>query len=106
MLKQTQKTRLTIPYNFNICDVVFFSLAAVAAFFFTSHPDLWETANHSYVFLECLFSGRFFDFYEVVAAHENWYYYINGANYNILIYNLRHMGTANLPYPSDFLLAS
>ena len=32
MLKQTQKTRLTIPYNFNICDVVFFSLAAVAAF--------------------------------------------------------------------------
>ena len=86
MLKQTQKTRLTIPYNFNICDVVFFTLAAVAAFFFTSHPDLWETANHSYVFLECLFSGQFLDFYEVVAAHENWYYYINGANYNILIY--------------------
>ena len=72
--------------GFNGCDIAFFTLAAVAAFFFMSHPDLWETANHSYVFLECLFSGQFLDFYEVVAAHENWYYYINGANYNILIY--------------------
>ncbi|MBE6877967.1 MAG: hypothetical protein E7488_02230 [Ruminococcaceae bacterium] len=86
MLKQAEKIRLTIPYNFKSRDMAFFGLAALVCFFFMSHPDIWETANHSYVFLECLFSGRFFDYYEVVAAHDSWYYYINGANYNILIY--------------------
>ncbi len=86
MLKQTQKIRLTIPDNFKSWDMAFFGLAALVSFFFMSHPDIWETANHSYMFLECLFSGQFLDYYEVVAAHDTWYYYINGANYNILIY--------------------
>lgn len=86
MLKQKEKFTLRTPAGFKGYDMAFFGLAAVASFFFMSHPDIWETANHSYVFLECLFSGQFLDFYEVVAAHENWYYYINGANYNILIY--------------------
>lgn len=62
--------------------------AFVLAYLLFSHPDLWETANHSYIFLQSLFSGRLPDFYGVVAAHENPYYYINGANYNILVYLL------------------
>lgn len=61
-------------------------LSFLLAFFLFSHPDLWETANHSYLFLQTLFRGRPLDFYEVVAAHENSYYYINGANYNIVVY--------------------
>ena len=67
-------TKTLCTYGFGRWDIIFFALAAAVSFFFMSHPDLWETANHSYVFLECLFSGRFFNFYEVVAAHENRYY--------------------------------
>ncbi|MEA5050390.1 MAG: hypothetical protein VB021_02850 [Oscillospiraceae bacterium] len=51
-----------------------------------AHPDIVETANHARILLDCIFSGRFLDFYEVVAAHENSFYYINGANYNIALY--------------------
>ncbi|MBQ5314146.1 MAG: hypothetical protein J6K30_08885 [Oscillospiraceae bacterium] len=69
-----------------IYDKILFGAAFVLAFFFMSHPDLWETANHSYVFLECLFDGQFMNFYDYCAAHNNSYYYINVANYNIVIY--------------------
>ncbi len=69
-------------------DKIFFGTAFVMAYFFMSHPDLWETANHSYVFLESIASGNVFDFYSNCAAHNNTYYYINVANYNIMIYAL------------------
>lgn len=74
--------------DFKLYDKLFFTTAFILAFFFMSHPDLWETANHSYVFLESVFSGKFMDFYEFCAAHNNTYYYINVANYNIMIYIL------------------
>ena len=45
-----------------IYDKILFGVAFLLAFFFMSHPDLWETANHSYVFLECLFDGQFMNF--------------------------------------------
>ena len=80
--------KLKWPDGFKIYDKLFFTLAFVMAFFFMSHPDLWETANHSYVFLESVFSGNFMNFYEFCAAHNNTYYYINVANYNIMIYIL------------------
>ncbi len=76
------------PDEFNIKDKLFFITAFLFAFFFMSHPDLWETANHSYVFLESVFSGNFMNFYEFCAAHNNTYYYINVANYNICMYIL------------------
>ena len=76
------------PEGFKLYDKLFFATAFVLAFFFMSHPDLWETANHSYVFLESVFSGNFMNFYEFCAAHNNTYYYINVANYNIMIYIL------------------
>ncbi len=80
--------KLRWPDGFKFYDKLFFTLAFVFAFFFMSHPDLWETANHSYVFLESVFSGNFMNFYEFCAAHNNTYYYINVANYNIMIYIL------------------
>lgn len=52
------------------------------------HPDLMETANHSYLLLDSIFSGRFFDFYTDVLAHANDLYYINAAHYNIAAYVL------------------
>lgn len=75
-----------LSQELRLWEKVLFVLAFAAAFLFFSHPDLWETANHSYVFLQSLFSGRIGDFYEVVAEHQNTYYYINNANYNIFIY--------------------
>lgn len=80
--------KLRWPDGFKLYDKLFFGTAFVFAFFFMSHPDLWETANHSYVFLESVFSGNFMNFYEFCAAHNNSYYYINVANYNIMIYIL------------------
>ncbi len=71
------------------------ALAFAVSFALFSHPDLWETANHSYIFLQCLFSGRAGDFYAVVARHENALYYLNGANYNIAVYAL--FGVWELP---------
>ena len=67
-------------------DKILIFAAFVAGFFLFSHPDLWETANHGYVFLESLFSGKVLHFYEICARHENTYYYLNSANYNIVIY--------------------
>ncbi len=50
------------------------------------HPDLMETANHSYLLLDNIFSGRFLDFYTDVFAHGSDLYYINAAHYNIAAY--------------------
>ena len=50
------------------------------------HVDLMETANHAYVLLDCIFGGRFLDFYNVVTEHANTLYYINGAHYSVLFY--------------------
>lgn len=74
--------------NIRWYDAIFMGTAFIAAFLFLSHPDLWETANHSYVLLESIFSGKFLVFYEVVKQHNNSYYYINNAHYNIIIYLL------------------
>lgn len=52
------------------------------------HPDLMETANHSYLMLDSIFSGRFLDFYTDVFAHGSDLYYINAAHYNIGVYLL------------------
>ena len=63
-----------------------FAAAFGLAFVFFSHPDLWETSAHSYLLLDSIFAGRPLDFYARVAAHQNDFYYINNANYNIVIY--------------------
>lgn len=70
----------------NTAEKIIIAAAVIFAYFFMSHPDLWETANHSYVFLESIFDGKVMDFYRYCARHENTYYYINRANYNIMVY--------------------
>jgi hypothetical protein len=70
----------------NLFDKIFFATVFTVIFFCAGHVDLWETANHSYVFLESIFSGNFLRFYEFCAEHSNTYYYINNANYNICLY--------------------
>ncbi len=67
-------------------DRIVISVIFLVFFVFFSHPDLWETANHSYIFLQSLFSGKALSFYGIVAEHSNSFYYLNGANYNIFIY--------------------
>ncbi len=65
-------------------------------FLLTYHPDILETSNHSYLFLESVFSGNFFDFYNYVEARPLEIYYLNTANYNILVYLL--FGVWQLPF--------
>ena len=53
-----------------------------------AHPDIIETANHSWLLLENTFKGNFLGFYEDVYAHQNDFYYTNAAHYNIVVYLL------------------
>ena len=86
MSQKIKPKGLNWPTGVKNYDKILFGAAFLFAFLFMSHPDLWETANHSYVFLESIFSGNFLNFYDYVAQHNNSYYYINMANYNVLIY--------------------
>lgn len=80
--------KLQKPYNAGLLHKALMVFALVVCYFLFSHPDLWETANHSYLLLESVFKGEFLDFYNFVSAHENTYYYINNAHYNIFVYAL------------------
>ncbi len=53
-----------------------------------AHPDIQETANHTWLFLEHVFSGELLDFYTDVLAHENELFYVNAAHYNIFLYGV------------------
>ena len=63
-------------------------VVAAAAVLCFQHPDIWETSNHSWILLDSIFSGRFFDFYNIVEAHPLPLYYMNNANYSIALYLL------------------
>jgi len=71
---------------FKIIAIACTAVVFVMCFLFFIHDDLMETANHSYMLLTDIEAGRFFDFYLDVEAHNNDLYYINSANYNILVY--------------------
>ncbi len=58
----------------------------ILLFFMFNHDDILETANHTWLLLEDIFSGNFFEFYTRTLAHENPLYYVNAAHYNILVY--------------------
>ncbi len=60
----------------------------IIVFLVTYHPDLHETANHSYLFLDSIFTGNFFNFYTYVESRPLELYYINNAHYNIIVYIL------------------
>lgn len=76
------------PFNLGIFHKAAIAITFIICYFMFSHPDIWETANHSYLLLQSIAEGKFFDFYSYVSAHENTYYYINNAHYNIFVYML------------------
>ncbi|NLC79244.1 MAG: hypothetical protein GX683_05925, partial [Ruminococcaceae bacterium] len=65
-----------------------YGIVFVASFLLFVHPDIVETSNHSRILLDCIFDGRFFEFFDVVKQHDNSFYYLNNANYNIVFYLL------------------
>lgn len=67
-------------------DLAAVCLAALAAFLLWNHPDIQETALHTRIFLDDLFSGRFFRFYEDSMAMKTVYGYANAAHYHIVFY--------------------
>lgn len=74
-----------------------FGVVCLVFYLLFVHPDVIETANHSYLLLDSLFKGRFLDFYNYVMEHpfgKN-LYYINNAHYNIVIYII--FAVAELP---------
>lgn len=73
-------------YRIGRIDFILFGLIAAVSWLLFIYVDIMETSNHTTIFLQSLFSGKLFEFYNIVAAHQNDLYYINGANYNILIY--------------------
>ncbi len=75
---------------------IFWASVFVVCFALTSHPDIHETANHSYLFLESIFSGNFFNYYGYVESRPLELYYINFANYNIIVYAV--FGLWQLPF--------
>lgn len=68
---------------------------AVLAFLLWNHPDIEETARHTRILLEDVFSGRFLSFYEDTMAGRAAYGYANAAHYHIAFYLL--CGIWNLP---------
>ncbi|MEG1125956.1 MAG: glycosyltransferase 87 family protein [Oscillospiraceae bacterium] len=67
-------------------EYVLAACVGMVAFLLFAHPDIIETANHSWLLLQNTFKGNFFGFYDDVYAHQNSFYYINAAHYNIFVY--------------------
>lgn len=67
---------------------IVFSILCVLAYAFFIHTDILEISSHSYIFLDSIFKGRFFSYYQYVAEHPfgKELYYLNNANYNITTY--------------------
>ncbi len=72
--------------KFKNIEKIAFAVFFVFIYFFTYHPDIHETANHSFLFLESIFTGNVFDFYNYVQSKPLDLYYVNNAHYNILTY--------------------
>lgn len=64
----------------------------IFSFFSFFYNDMWITYNHSMSFLDCLFSGNFFKFYEFTLEHM---YLGLPADYFLMIYIL--FGIWNFP---------
>lgn len=67
-------------------DFLILGTIALCFFFLFAHPDIAETAQHTRIFLDDLFSGRFLSFYEDTLAAKAIYGYSNAAHYHIIFY--------------------
>ncbi len=79
-------TKLSENLSFKKFEIILWGVFFLAVFLLTSHQDIVETANHSYIFLDSIFSGNVLDFYAYVQSRPLDLYYTNYANYNILTY--------------------
>ncbi len=82
-------SRLKNSTLFQTCpkwELLLWAFVFCLVFLFTSHPDIWETANHSYLLWESILNGEFFHYYDYVAARPLPIYYTNLAHYNIIVY--------------------
>ena len=69
-------------------DVLAAAVLGLAAFFLWNHPDIVETAQHTRILLDDVFSGRFFSFYQDTMDAKATLGYANAAHYHILFYIL------------------
>lgn len=70
-------------------EYIVFGLIAAAFYFLFNHPDIIETARHSYILIRSTLNGNFFGFYEdVLNRVYSEYVFTNAAHYNILMYIL------------------
>ena len=74
------------PDSISYLDLAVIGLIIIGFWLFFIHPDIMETSNHSYLFLESVISGNVRSFYKTVELHDNALYYMNGAYYNIFVY--------------------
>lgn len=86
-MSSLKKERCSIPGPSRLEWGIALILGAAAVLCF-QHPDIWETSNHSWILLESISQGKFMDFYRVVESRPYPLYYINGANYSIVLYLL------------------
>ena len=69
-------------------EYLLFFAGAVFCIFAFAHPDIVETARHSYILIRSSLDGNFFGFFEDVYSRVYGYGYTNAAHYNILLYLL------------------
>ena len=69
-------------------EYILFALAAAACFLLFNHPDILETARHSYILIRSTLDGNFLQFFEDTLSRTYGYPYVNAAHYNILMYIL------------------
>ncbi len=83
------KNALCAPQGPSRAEYILFGVIAAAFYFLFGHPDLLETARHSYILIRSTLNGNFFGFYEDVFQRVySEYYFTNAAHYNILMYIL------------------
>ena len=67
-------------------EYILFALLAGACFLLFNHPDILETARHSYILIRSTLDGNFLGFFEDTLQRTYGYPYVNAAHYNILMY--------------------
>lgn len=67
-------------------DFLFLGIISLCIFLLFAHPDIAETAQHTRIFLDDLFGGRFLSFYEDTLTAKAVLGYSNAAHYHIVFY--------------------
>lgn len=89
-----------------LASAVLLCVFAAAAFFLWNHPDIQETARHTHILLDDVFSGRFFEFYQDTMDGRAIYGYTNAAHYHIVFYLLCAVWDLPLYLLSQFVAVS